>query len=171
MSVCLFVSFMVISLYSKILSWLFQVVQEYERAVIFRLGRLLSGGSRGPGKVENLLNCPSKLNLKQYYIKMETFAGIFFVLPCTDSYSKVDLRSRVFDIPPQEVSRSQLFCQLSNNLTKKRKEKCFTGITYHCLSLFFEKHWLNLLWADNSVSEKVVCLPSSLKMANLEPRR
>ena len=28
----------------------FQVVQEYERAVIFRLGRLLSGGSRGPGK-------------------------------------------------------------------------------------------------------------------------
>ena len=28
---------------------LFQVVQEYERAVIFRLGRLLHGGSRGPG--------------------------------------------------------------------------------------------------------------------------
>ena len=27
-----------------------QVVQEYERAVIFRLGRLLSGGSKGPGK-------------------------------------------------------------------------------------------------------------------------
>ena len=26
-----------------------QVVQEYERAVIFRLGRLLHGGSRGPG--------------------------------------------------------------------------------------------------------------------------
>ncbi len=29
---------------------IFQVVQEYERAVIFRLGRLLSGGSRGPGE-------------------------------------------------------------------------------------------------------------------------
>ena len=28
----------------------FQVVQEYERAVIFRLGRLLHGGSKGPGK-------------------------------------------------------------------------------------------------------------------------
>lgn len=27
----------------------FQVVQEYERAVIFRLGRLLSGGAKGPG--------------------------------------------------------------------------------------------------------------------------
>ena len=32
----------------KLLS--FKVVQEYERAVIFRLGRLLSGGSRGPGE-------------------------------------------------------------------------------------------------------------------------
>lgn len=31
----------------------FQVVQEYERAVIFRLGRLLAGGSRGPGKKNN----------------------------------------------------------------------------------------------------------------------
>ena len=29
---------------------LLQVVQEYERAVIFRLGRLLDGGSKGPGK-------------------------------------------------------------------------------------------------------------------------
>ena len=28
-----------------------QVVQEYERAVIFRLGRLLSGGTKGPGTV------------------------------------------------------------------------------------------------------------------------
>ena len=26
-----------------------KVVQEYERAVIFRLGRLLSGGAKGPG--------------------------------------------------------------------------------------------------------------------------
>ena len=30
-------------------SFSFQVVQEYERAVIFRLGRLLSGGAKGPG--------------------------------------------------------------------------------------------------------------------------
>ena len=30
-----------------------KVVQEYERAVIFRLGRLLHGGSRGPGKQRN----------------------------------------------------------------------------------------------------------------------
>jgi len=29
---------------------LLQVVQEYERAVIFRLGRLMSGGAKGPGK-------------------------------------------------------------------------------------------------------------------------
>lgn len=55
----------------------FQVVQEYERAVIFRLGRLLKGGAKGP--------------------------GIFFVVPCIDSYRKVDLRTVSFDVPPQEV--------------------------------------------------------------------
>ena len=26
-----------------------QIVQEYERAVIFRLGRILRGGAKGPG--------------------------------------------------------------------------------------------------------------------------
>lgn len=52
-----------------------QVVQEYERAVIFRLGRLLSGGARGP--------------------------GLFFIIPCIDSYCKVDLRTVSFDVPPQ----------------------------------------------------------------------
>ena len=34
----------------KVFMRYFQVVQEYERAVIFRLGRLLSGGSKGPGR-------------------------------------------------------------------------------------------------------------------------
>ena len=55
-----------------------QVVQEYERVVIFRLGRLLAGGARGP--------------------------GIFFIVPCVDSYQKVDMRTLTFDVPPQEVS-------------------------------------------------------------------
>ncbi|XP_071476816.1 band 7 protein AGAP004871-like isoform X4 [Diadema antillarum] len=54
-----------------------KVVQEYERAVIFRLGRLLPGGAKGP--------------------------GIFMVLPCIESYTKVDLRTVSFDVPPQEI--------------------------------------------------------------------
>lgn len=57
--------------------FVFKVVQEYERAVIFRMGRLRSGGARGP--------------------------GVFFVLPCIDNYCKVDLRTVSFDVPPQEV--------------------------------------------------------------------
>ncbi|XP_058831367.1 band 7 protein AGAP004871 isoform X2 [Topomyia yanbarensis] len=55
----------------------FKVVQEYERAVIFRLGRLVQGGAKGP--------------------------GIFFILPCIDAYARVDLRTRTYDVPPQEV--------------------------------------------------------------------
>ena len=54
-----------------------KVVQEYERAVIFRLGRLLPGGAKGP--------------------------GLFFILPCIEDYTKVDLRTISFDIPPQEI--------------------------------------------------------------------
>ncbi|XP_041368259.1 mechanosensory protein 2-like isoform X1 [Gigantopelta aegis] len=54
-----------------------KVVQEYERAVIFRLGRLLSGGAKGP--------------------------GLFFIIPCMDQYTKVDMRTVSFDVPPQEV--------------------------------------------------------------------
>ncbi|KAG5678774.1 hypothetical protein PVAND_008416 [Polypedilum vanderplanki] len=50
----------------------FKVVQEYERAVIFRLGRLMLGGAKGP--------------------------GIFFILPCIDAYARVDLRTRTYDV-------------------------------------------------------------------------
>ena len=45
----------------------FKVVQEYERAVIFRLGRLLHGGSRGPG---NFLLLPSSYYTKVYLIHL-----------------------------------------------------------------------------------------------------
>lgn len=39
-----------------------QVVQEYERAVIFRLGRLLHGGSKGPGIVLKIYNTSNSLS-------------------------------------------------------------------------------------------------------------
>lgn len=35
---------------------IFQVVQEYERAVIFRLGRLMQGGAKGPGEYSLQVN-------------------------------------------------------------------------------------------------------------------
>uniref|UniRef100_A0AAY4C898 Band 7 domain-containing protein n=1 Tax=Denticeps clupeoides TaxID=299321 RepID=A0AAY4C898_9TELE len=54
-----------------------KIVKEYERAIIFRLGRIIHGGPKGP--------------------------GLFFILPCTDSFINVDMRTITFDIPPQEV--------------------------------------------------------------------
>ncbi|XP_053207928.1 mechanosensory protein 2-like [Panonychus citri] len=71
-SVIIIVLFLPLSLFFSI-----KVVQEYERAVIFRLGRLLPGGAKGP--------------------------GIFFIIPCIDTYTKVDLRTVSFDVPPQEI--------------------------------------------------------------------
>jgi len=29
--------------------------------------------------------------------------GLFFILPCVDTYTKVDLRTVTFDVPPQEI--------------------------------------------------------------------
>jgi len=52
-----------------------KVVKEYERGVIFRLGRLV--GARGP--------------------------GIFFVIPFLESMVIVDLRTVTYDVPSQEV--------------------------------------------------------------------
>ncbi|XP_043928010.1 stomatin-like [Protopterus annectens] len=70
----------------------FKIVKEYERAVIFRLGRISSGRAKGP--------------------------GLFFVLPCTDNFVKVDLRTISFDIPPQEI------------LTKDSVTICVDGVVY-----------------------------------------
>jgi len=52
-------------------------VQEYQRAIIFRLGRVKRGGAVGP--------------------------GLFFIIPCMDSIQVVDLRTVSFDVPPQEI--------------------------------------------------------------------
>lgn len=54
-----------------------KVVQEYERAVILRVGRVAKGGAKGP--------------------------GLFFIVPCTDTIIRMDLRTVSFDIPPQEI--------------------------------------------------------------------
>jgi regulator of protease activity HflC (stomatin/prohibitin superfamily) len=52
-----------------------KVVQEYERGVIFRLGRLV--GAKGP--------------------------GLFFIIPLIDQMVKMDLRTVTFELPAQEV--------------------------------------------------------------------
>jgi regulator of protease activity HflC (stomatin/prohibitin superfamily) len=52
-----------------------KIVQEYERGVIFRLGRLV--GARGP--------------------------GLFFIIPGVESMRKVDLRIVTLDVPAQET--------------------------------------------------------------------
>lgn len=57
------------------LSSAIKIVQEYERGVIFRLGRLV--GAKGP--------------------------GLFFIIPIIDNLVRVDLRVVTLDVPSQEV--------------------------------------------------------------------
>src|ERR687892_48756 len=53
-----------------------RIVQEYERGVIFRLGRVLSG-AKGP--------------------------GLFFIIPVIDRMVKVNLQTVTMNVPPQDI--------------------------------------------------------------------
>jgi regulator of protease activity HflC (stomatin/prohibitin superfamily) len=53
-----------------------KIVKEYERGVIFRLGRV-RGGAKGP--------------------------GLFLLIPFVDKMEKVDLRTVTMDVPPQDL--------------------------------------------------------------------
>ena len=64
-----------IILFVIILANAVRILREYERGVIFRLGRLI--GVKGP--------------------------GIIFLIPLIDRMVKVSLRTVVFDVPPQDV--------------------------------------------------------------------
>lgn len=74
-----------------------KVIPEYQRAVIFRLGRVEEGDAKGPG---NHLTTQRMRILFQFFFN----SGIFFIIPCTDSLRAIDLRTVSFDVPPQEVS-------------------------------------------------------------------
>ncbi len=64
-----------VALVLMLLASAIRIVREYERGVIFRLGRLI--GAKGP--------------------------GLFFIIPFVDKMVKVDLRTITLDVPPQEV--------------------------------------------------------------------
>jgi regulator of protease activity HflC (stomatin/prohibitin superfamily) len=58
-----------------------KILREYERAVVFRLGRLIGGtGMKGP--------------------------GIILLIPLVDKMIKVSLRTVVLDVPPQDIITS-----------------------------------------------------------------
>ncbi len=60
-----------------ILSNAIRILREYERGVVFRLGRLINGGVKGP--------------------------GIIFLIPVIDKMVKISLRTVVLDVPPQDI--------------------------------------------------------------------
>jgi regulator of protease activity HflC (stomatin/prohibitin superfamily) len=74
--VILIVVIVVLGFVLSVLAWSVRVLREYERGVVFRLGRLL-GDPKGP--------------------------GLFLLIPIVDRMVKVDLRVVTTVIPPQEV--------------------------------------------------------------------
>jgi regulator of protease activity HflC (stomatin/prohibitin superfamily) len=60
-----------------ILSYSIRILREYERGVIFRLGRVIKGGAKGP--------------------------GLILLIPIIDKMVKVSLRTVAMDVPPQDI--------------------------------------------------------------------
>jgi regulator of protease activity HflC (stomatin/prohibitin superfamily) len=71
----LYILLIIIIFLLLILASAIKIMAEYQRIVVFRLGRLI--GIKGPGLV--------------------------FIIPIIDSYIKLDLRTRVIDVPKQRV--------------------------------------------------------------------
>ncbi|OFV68153.1 slipin family protein [Methanosarcinales archaeon] len=92
-----------------ILSSAIRVVKEYERGVIFRLGRLV--GARGP--------------------------GLFFIIPIFEMMVKIDLRTVTFDVPPQEVITKDNVTTKVNAVVYYRvmdPEKAVTQVEHYALA-------------------------------------
>ena len=62
----------------SVVHFIYQVIPQYERAVVFRLGRIKGGQEQPP--------------------------GMLLLLPCLDQIERVDTRLKTFDVPPQKVS-------------------------------------------------------------------
>jgi regulator of protease activity HflC (stomatin/prohibitin superfamily) len=69
-----FVAFVVVVVVVYVLIRAVKIVKEYERGVIFRLGRV-QGGPKGP--------------------------GLFLLFPLVDRMVKIDLRTVTMDVPPR----------------------------------------------------------------------
>ena len=71
-----------------------------------------------------------RLKMKRLPDKTKTLlfvVGIFFVLPCIESYQKVDLRTITLGVPPQEVGRSQ---SCNNTQLQKKKYSSSAKLSY-----------------------------------------
>ena len=75
MSVAIVVLVVLVAIVATLAASSIRILREYERAVVFRLGRLL--GEKGP--------------------------GLIVLIPVVDRMVRVDLRTTVLDIPPQDL--------------------------------------------------------------------
>lgn len=80
----------------------YKMVKEYQRAVYFRLGQLLPQ-PKGPGLICHI--------------------------PCTDVVQVIDVRTRIFDVPPQEVlTRDSVTVQMDAVVYYRADEACMSVV-------------------------------------------
>ncbi|XP_011920051.1 PREDICTED: stomatin-like protein 3 [Cercocebus atys] len=101
-----------------------KIIKEYERAVVFRLGRIQADKAKGP--------------------------GIILVLPCIDVFVKVDLKKKKKNIPPQEIlTRDSVTTQVDGvvyyRVYSKKKKKANVNDVHQATFLLAQKKKKNVL--------------------------
>merc|ERR1719189_2823022 len=89
------------------------------RKLIFRLGRLKKGGASGP--------------------------GLFFILPCIDKYSCVDLRTVSYEVPPQEMLSRDSVTVSVYKVSNPLAAVCNVGAYMHSTNLLVATSLRNVL--------------------------
>lgn len=106
-------------------------------------------------------------------VRLMFISGIFFVLPCIESYQRVDLRTITLDVPPQEVTdqRLPLWLKTFDWLFKNSQKTQISDIKYYFLSqitgklIDFKNYYSRYRIADLS-SSVLVCMHAT-KAASL----
>jgi len=112
--------FLILCTFPITLCFCIKIVQEYERAVIFRLGRAKKQ-AKGP--------------------------GLFFIIPCIDTFKKVDLRTVSFDVPPQEI------------LTKDSVTVAVDAVCYYKIN----DPWISIVKVENAASSTRLLAQTTLR--------
>ena len=87
--------------------------------MIFRLGRLLTGGARGP--------------------------GVFFIIPCVDVFEKIDMRTMTYEIPPQEVALSKMELSINHQLPLQILTKDSVTVFVNAIMYYKVRHILLII--------------------------
>lgn len=149
---CFFDSYISLELGSDV-NWNFLVVVWDKQAYVSKLERHVLAPSTSNTETNAPLKLEQQITPNDHCLFSLPLPGLFFVLPCIETYQKVDLRTITLDVPPQEVDRRR-WCSSSlvfHTIKYTQPQFCrhFYGLVTICPKktlcpgeiCYLHKHW------------------------------